>query len=549
LDGDGDGYSDLDELLAGTGPTNAMDFPTSRIEQGAVYDLVLTPRPYDGSKNQTDTGRVDTQVRLFSASGGQLDFTKTENVALGGISITNPAAHFAAVPLSLEPPLVTTATEIWFDTTGGFFRNQSGVELVGLYVQPTSAVTEVDYTYQGGALSTEAANWLSAARFVYTNAVRDVVVDDLGLDETLAGMLAERKLADLLYARGTASTNWLSLFKGRAPDSAMAGFTSSGLQSLESIGPGDEPAYHLPTLVSFLRDEVDNLPALKGLTQDIYDICSSAGWIQIAGKYPLPVDVLREFLFTGTLHSNYLAKASITPTEVSTAYSEAIQVLGLVPSRPVWSFSLEVRADSFDSACPVLYTGGSMAKSLYTSEGRPFKFPATFTLQPGAQVSVEAFTDPEWNLCPGTEPLEVISLALTAVPTASGADEDGNLIPDDYEEIFLVGSGGQALSDLDNDGFSDLQEYLDGTDPNNSASFSGGGPVELSPPFIWIQGTLLSIDWPVVYTDAFVFTIEYTEDLTGTAFAPDQELPSGALDATLDLSAEQNFYRVNMRLR
>ncbi|RKX33582.1 MAG: hypothetical protein DRP64_20830, partial [Verrucomicrobia bacterium] len=92
-------------------------------------------------------------------------------------------------------------------------------------------------------------------------------------------------------------------------------------------------------------------------------------------------------------------------------------------------------------------------------------------------------------------------------------------------------------------------EYLDGTDPNSSASFGGGGPVDLSPPFIWIQSSDLSIDWPVAYADAFVFTVEYTEDLPGTPFMDEQELPKGALDTPLDLSAEQSFYRVKMRLR
>lgn len=549
LDGDGDGYSDLDELLAGSDPTNNLGIPatSNRFERSAVYDQILIPRPYDGVYNETTTSRVGTQFRLFSASGAQYAYAQTTNF-LPGISVLRPVL-FEAIPLSLEPSFVAVVSDVNFETYRDPLNKHHGVELVGIYLQPTSGVTSVDYTYQGGNLAFEANAWLSTASDVYTNQTRAVQVADLGVTNMLASMLIERKLADLLLDRGTITNGWASLFKGRTSDGTMTGLSSSDLQSLEQQGSSAEAAYHLPTLIAFLQSAVTSQTGLLALTQDLYDIRSYyARFSSNAGKYPLPVDVLREFLYTGTMHSNYLAHAQITPAEVSSAFTEATQMLAQVSSRPTWNFTLEVRVDSFDADCPVLYTGGSVAKSLYTAEGRPFNFPATFTLQPGAQVSVEAFTDPEWNLCPGTDPLEVISLSLTAVPTASGSDADGNLIPDDYEEMFLVGSGGLATSDLDGDGYSDLQEYLDGTDPNNGASY-GVSIVDLSPPIIWMQAGNLSIDWPANYADHFVFTVEYTEDLPGTPFADDQELPKGALDASLDLSASQRFFRVKMRLR
>ncbi|RKX40634.1 MAG: hypothetical protein DRP64_12370, partial [Verrucomicrobia bacterium] len=396
LDSDGDGFSDLDELLAGTDPTNPADVPASRLEQGTVYDQVLTPRAYDGIYNKTKKSKAGTQVRLFSASGAQVGYAKTENLAIG-VATTNPAALFEAVPLSLEPPFTTAITDTRFDVFNTFSGNQYGVELVGVYQQPTSTVVDVDYIYQGGALATEAGNWISAALDAYTNQVRTVQVADLGLTNTLAGMLIERKLADLLEERGTITNAWVSLFKGRPADGTMDGLSSADLQSLEKLGPASEAAYHIPTLVSSIQTSALSLPWLSALTQDIYDIRSYYGrFSNNAGKYPLPVDVLREFLYTGTMHSNYLSHAEITPAEVSTAFAEATQTLAQVTSRPVGSFMLEVRADSFDAACPVLYTGGNAAKSLYDAAGRPFSFPETFTLQPGAQVSVDAFTDPDW---------------------------------------------------------------------------------------------------------------------------------------------------------
>ena len=555
LDSDGDGYSDLDELLAGTDPTNAASRATGRIEQGSVYDLVLTPRPRDGVVNATDKSALGTQVRLFSASGGLRSYAKTTNLTLS-VSTDDPAAHFPALSRSAVPPFLTAVSDTRFDVYSSSAGNQRGVELVGVYLQPAGSSVDVAYAYAGGDLATEAANWVAAAQTAYAAQVRDIEVDNLGIEETLSGLLFERKVADLLYERGTISNAWISLFKGRTADLAMDGITTAELQSLETAGPGGEAAYHLPTLLSHFRTQVVSMSQAQALAINVYDTCSDLGRAEAnAGKYPLPVDVLRTFMYTGELQSNYLAQIAPDPEQLA-AYSEEFNnALAGAAARSSGSFMLEVRADSFDAACPVLYTGGNVAKSLYTATGNPFRFPTTFTLQPGAQVSVEAYTDVTWDQCPGTDPLEVISLALTAVPVASGTDADGNLLPDDYESMFLIGSGGLATSDLDGDGFSDLQEYLEQTDPANAEDTPAVAVADFSPPVVRISTpatgqALLDIDWPAAYADSFVFTVVQTTNLATTAFAESMELPRGALSESVDVSAaESGFYRVQMRLR
>ena len=554
LDSDGDGYSDLDELLAGTDPTNAASRATGRIEQDSVYDLVLTPRLRDGVAGTADKIAVGTQVRLFSASGGLRSYAKTTNLTLS-VATDNPAAYFPALSRSAASPFLTAVSDTRFDVYSSSSGNQLGVELVGVYLQPEGSPAHVAYAYQGGDLATEAANWVAAAQTAYAAQVRDIKIDELGPGNTLCGLLIERKLADLLYARGVITNAWVSLFKGRSADKDMEGVSIRDLQGLEAAGSGGEAAYHLPTLVSSLSGAT-NTTELMELTQDVYDICSNYGRsTNHVGQYPLPVDVLRSFLYTGTLHSNYLAQASIPPAEVSAAFTEATEMLNAVSARTSGSFTLEVRADSFDAACPVLYTAGNVAKSLYTAAGNPFRFPTTFTLQPGAQVSVDAYTDVTWNQCPGTEPLEVIALNLTAVPVASGADANGNLLPDDYEEMFLVGSGGSATSDLDGDGYSDLQEYLEQTDPANALDSPAVAVADFSPPVVRISTplagqALLDIDWPAAYADSFVFTVVQSTNLATTAFAESMELPRGALSGNVDVSAgDAGFYRVELRLR
>jgi hypothetical protein len=49
-------------------------------------------------------------------------------------------------------------------------------------------------------------------------------------------------------------------------------------------------------------------------------------------------------------------------------------------------------------------------------------------------------------------------------------DSDGDGLPDSWEQMFLGGLGQTATGDADGDGVSNLQEFLDGTNPTNSAS-------------------------------------------------------------------------------
>jgi len=558
LDGDGDGYSDLDELLLGSIPTNSVSIPvdSNRFERSVVYDLLVVAEGYDGVSNELAWCDAGTQFRLYSASGSQHGYAK--------IPSNSVTATFDAVPVSFEPNIVTIISDSRFDLVDLEVRgtnNQLGVELVGLFLQPTSVVTKIDYIYQGGTLVDEASAWLDEALDVYTNQIRFSQTIDFDYKDTVAALLIERKLADLLFDRSVITNRLHSLFKGRTADVDLDGLSSIDIQGLESSGPADEPAYHIPTLVEEIIAAEFSRSNLNRITEEFYDVCSDLGSsTNYIGIYPLPVDVLREFIYSGVVQSNYLVEITSvdrgwTGESIAVAYAEATQSLAGVSSRTVSSFSLVVKTNSFDYSCPVLYTTGSdIAKSLYTSTGRSYDFPSTFTLQPGALVDVEAYTDVVWDQCSGTDPLEVISLELTAVPVASGTDADGNLIPDDYEELFLFDSDGAATSDLDGDGFSDLQEYLDETDPDDSTSY-GLVVADMSPPVIALEYQSeavanLSIDWPSGYAEDFVFTIEYTGNLIETAFSEDQVLAIGDLDGVVDCSSGSNsFYRVRMRIR
>ncbi len=62
--------------------------------------------------------------------------------------------------------------------------------------------------------------------------------------------------------------------------------------------------------------------------------------------------------------------------------------------------------------------------------------------------------------------------AVTSAPAALWADANGNGIPDWWELHYFGNLNQPADGDFDGDGVSNLDEYLEGTNPNNPASFN-----------------------------------------------------------------------------
>ena len=97
---------------------------------------------------------------------------------------------------------------------------------------------------------------------------------------------------------------------------------------------------------------------------------------------------------------------------------------------------------------------------------------------------------------------------LTSASASLWIDSDGDGLPDSWELAHFGNLDQTATGDFDGDGVCNLQEFLDGTDPADSASFrfrlvvlSDGGSVTVSP-------------------SRFSFTNGEVVTLTATAFAP-----------------------------
>jgi hypothetical protein len=558
-DSDGNGYSDLEELLAGTEASNPASRPTQRLETRASFDLIETPRPLDGVANALTTSRTNTALRARDLTGATLASSMTtSNVPAPGV--LTPAAVLSNMVIDVRQRLLSLATDPHFDVHTAHTNSKIGRELLGLAPVPElPQQLAVPYVFGGGNLLAEANAWIAAARMAQSNRVHAAYAEQLDLFDTLAALLVEKKIGGILVSRGLDAATNFTLFPFRPADVQRQALTAELLLAIELLGPNGEPAYLVRGLFTATTNALHppnafNTP-LRNVAAEVYRI-SSALHDTPAGKFASPVDTLRQFLCTGTLPSNYLAHTTLTATALATAFASAAQILNGQSPRPTTNLALVVRLDTFTGACTVLdtvFSGG--VKSLFHQSGEPFRLLENFDLPPGSQINVFGYTDVTAPACAG-DAIEVITLALNSVPATSSADTDGDLLLDELEWFFFGGLGPDGSGDADNDGISDLQELLDGTDPKNARS-KAARALNFQPQLSLGAGVnghfKLSWDWPEAHANKVEFKL-----LSSLALGqPFIEVPGGVshlggghFEITLPNAGQlAQFYRLSLALK
>jgi hypothetical protein len=557
-DGDGDGIFDLDELTSGNSPALA-----TRPDPKAAVDLVLTPRPFDGTLSVVTYSSTGTVLRAYDLQGSLLAFDTTQpNPMLG------PTALLSNVIVDTSMRLLVSATDPHYDLLTPGADKRIGRELLRLF-DVTSFVQPVTFpsVWSGGDLQAEATQWILSASNQLFAAQREKIFGEMAINHVLAALLFEQKIQQLLLSRGFNAYRNLTLFPFRPADAGLANPSASLLLSLESLGSGNAPAFKLPGVFTAIETALSFPPGadpyaqLKNLTAEIYRISSASnnvppgvttGW----PVFPSPINTLRHFLRTGELESNYLARSTMSSAQLQIAFNNAQAILASIGPRPVATLLLKVRPDSFAGTCTLLDKLDMTATwALYHNNGDPLRLLEAFELRPGSVVSVTGFTDIS-SACGGNG-IEVIAMNLVSVPPNTALDTDGDLLLDSLE-LLLFGSLSQNGSgDFDGDGFSNLQEILDGTDPLNGAS-KGGTIVQLTPPAVELKlnplGQLkLQWEWPAAYSDELQFNAFGTPAL-GVPFvqvpASPVYLGNNTFEATLPAPAGNTyFYQLNLKLK
>lgn len=551
-DSDGDGLSDLEELARGTNPKLASSVPGDSAEVGTAFNRLVSPRPPHPSTGLDTRPRTGVDVRAFSLGGAFLGDAVTS--LFNGTGVTNPAAVLANLVPEGGARLLAETTADHFDIVAPDPR--TGRELIGLFVIPPTNRFSVDYTFGNGSLATETANWIVAASNAVASAMNPTLASLLTVESALAAALFERHAALALVARGTNGATNATLFPFRAGDVGRRVITDLDLVGLEHyVSPG-LPGYSRQTVFEFLdagARQGATTTTLRSLARELWRV-SAAHHNTNEGLFTLPFDQLRRIVAGQGLSSGYTAFPSLTAI-VPEAQTEAVRLLARVPSRPRTNFTLVVAATPPGAPVELLHATAGTPVTLWRYGGVPFTFPPNLQLLPGTRLALLGHTD--LPAAPATLAVEVITLGLDAVPMPSPGDADGNLLADSWEELFLGEMGANAFADFDGDGYSNLQEMLDGTAPDDQFGRPVGVPYSLSPPTIELVPDggqwRFVFSWPGGLMGRFQFGIEESDLIAGPFIAttePTTLLSGGDQhEIRINTTASTNrFYRLTMRL-
>jgi hypothetical protein len=514
-DADADGYSDLEELLHGTNPLDNTSVPTNypHLDDQAAFDLAVTPLPWDGYSNTMTLCSTGVAIRAYNLQGAYLGVALTTNPPL-------PTARLTNIAVDPFARLIVNATEMHYGILTTNTNSIVGREMIGLVSVPALTPFTVPYSYVGTNPVLEASNWIAAASNAWLHLTRAVITSTLTVNDSLEALLFEQAVAGILGARSNFWWTNLTLFPYRVSDVARTNPSQPMLLALETNLDATHRGYQLKAAYATITNLVETslappIESLRAVVRDIYRIDSLLNNTNPA-TFASPIDEIRRFLWFGTLESNYLYWAS-TAGQLASASSGAASILAAVVPRPTTQLTLLVRNDTFDLNCRLLDQPGTNAPCvLLNPAGLPFKFPDNFELPPGSQVEVFGYTDVTSPLCPYPA-IEVISIALAAVPIASDQDSDGNLLIDSWEFKFFGHLGVDPFADSDGDGYSNLQEVLDGSDPNDKLGIPAGPVIHFAPPMLTLipDGAFLRLqfDWPAAYIGQIVFHAEATAAL------------------------------------
>lgn len=570
----GNGYTDLEEILAGSDPLDPSDVPAAkdRLTLGTrfnaqvfvdVQDLAALP------EIDFTLAAAGELVRAADTAGTHLGQGRVDHSLIGGPETTAGARVVGIEPNPARPYLTLRTDRLFSDGGDNLIP-----EKVALQPMPRLPLPVIDYTPAGQDLETEVERWLAAARDALSGVEREILESSLSASSTLQTAVFERHLA-LLWAHraGLGSTPAVTLWPQRTGDGSRIGLSREEWRLLASPDTSD-PSQPLvvdlreswQNLADFFSSSDSDSELVRSFARELYQVHREHYLPGQSSARP-PLDAFRYFLENaGSLPDFYAANTTWDAGELSTVYwiLEGLSS-GISLSRPVLTVLAEISPETFTSPCRLV--GGadsSKAYLLLNERGEAYRFPSGLRLPAGTLLSITGFTDtqPVEEACAVEATfLEVFSIDLAVLPAPLDPDNTGNLLPETWEELHFGRTGQDPFADASGNGYSNLEHYLRGRSPLTSGAISTEEPLDFTPPGLRIrpaENGNFEIEWEygADLADYFQFRFEQSTDLVEwTPFEPldAHQTAPGEFQAQVspadEATGEATFYRFQIELR
>ncbi len=509
-DSNGNGFSDLDEILQGTNPADPTDRPAQSLGIAIGGGLSLVASAIDHADREIAT-RQDITARR---NDGTL-LARAQVIDHDDPILPDGTTYGALLEARDAPPfreLIAVSTPVYFNTANTGAR--SGREIIAHIPSDPPPAFEPDFTPTSSMTLEQAAQgWIAAA---IDAAANHAPATDLTLleptDSAVSVLLEHIAHAALAHVRPgdnpAPPLDRFTFFPGRDADAALESADSADRRLLRNGGFDKRLALALAE---------DAAADMSAAATSIYQRHSA----QSAGNpgMPLPMDALRTMLRGGSAPDGYAgAVSSAALAAARAAYAAAVADFAAA-FRPFDTWVITIPESPLQSGVH-LRDADDAEVVLLRPSGERFLLDQGLGLRPGSRFTVAGFTD----TAPvgGRDSMEVTTASLTFEPAPSDNDQDGNLLDDEWEEFFFGSTGQDAYSEPHGNGYTLLQYFLTGTDPRGG-QLPSGPPVDLRPQLPIFEsagdgGFTLDFVFPAEFSDQFAFILERSATLKPGGF-------------------------------
>lgn len=584
-DSDGDFQSDLEEILNDTDPADhesntPPEDPRNAPFLGEGFELIAQAFDASGQgaspANPFDPGTAEDDfpgetLRAFDMHGQLLAEANVSGLAAPPALAGQDGAFMQVGTPVDEASWITLTSPTSFGVLDVLEPARTGREILKVMQRPVNPVAEVVTSPTGTDRAADAQAWITAAKATYGSHETIGELTELRPIDNALSALAEQALFDALQTLDEAIRidlgvptviEQFTLFPQRNGESARTPFSSEMWEELRNAG------WDFPALFASL-ETVRMDSTMVTLANSI-----TSTYVANSGINPLmalPFDAFRSIIRTGSIvdpapgdpprSDPYGAIAGSTLTTAKTSFDDELALVSdfqrstetwfivIAPSTtPLHDYDYQ-RQGTSDKVWLVDRFGDRvlLEQGLGLAEGTIFEI-----------TGYPDVTAPAGFL--GFEPIRIESVVA---PQASDTDANGNLLDDDWEQVFFGELGVvDPFEPHPVTSHSYLQYHLSGADPR-SGSLDSSVPVLTVFPhditFTWVPvGSFynLSFDFPAEFVDRFDFVLQSSSDLGGFAgpanIGPMETESPGTYSFRIETSEsnlEANFFRIGISLK